>query len=396
MRDYFRPTWAEINLGAIRHNLSQARNITGEKTKILAVVKANAYGHGLIEVTKTLCNCGVSYIGVASLDEALILRKNEIHIPILVLGTVLPEDSEVCLEYDITQTVCTKELAAQLDISAKRRRKKAKVHIKIDTGMGRLGVWHNEAQDFIKEIASFKNLDLEGLYTHLSSADSDANFTRRQIDSFTAVIEKAKKRCIEFPFIHIANSAGIIGFANSWLNLIRPGLMLYGVDPLSGDRLSLMPRSHKSLLISLLPALSLKTRITFLKKVSKGRHISYGRTHTIFKPTTVATIPVGYADGYPRSLSSKSCVLVKGKSAPVIGRICMDHTMIDVGNINHPQAGDEVVLIGRQGKSWIKCEELAGLAGTIPYEILVNIPERLPRIYIDEIPKPSSLGCKPQ
>lgn len=382
---YFSPTYAEIILYAIRYNLEQVRALVGSGSKILAVVKANAYGHGILEVTKTLLKAGVDYLGVASLDEALVLRKNNIRIPILVLGTILPQDSDVCLEYALTQTVCTKELAASLNLAAKRRNKKAKVHIKVDTGMGRLGVWHNEADGFIKELSSFKNLDLEGLYTHLSSAESDEEFTRHQIDSFTSLVERAKKKRIEFPFIHIANSAGIIGFGGSCLNLVRPGLMLYGIAPVRGNPPPVAGTSNgvnPQSTVSLIPALSLKTKATFLKCVSKGRRISYGKTHTTPKPTMVATIPAGYADGYPRSLSNKSYVLIKGKCAPVIGRVCMDHTMVDVGDIDHPQIGDEVVLIGRQGKLEIKVEELADIAGTIAYEILVNIPERLTRIYI--------------
>ena len=263
------------------------------------------------------------------------------------------------------------ELARAINKVAPKLNRKARVHIKVDTGMGRIGVWHEEAFDFVREVTNLKNIFVEGLYTHFSIAGRDKFFTNYQIDSFTSLLKDLKLLDIEIPYRHAANSIAAVNLKKSHLNLVRPGIVMYGMYP---------KRSFVRKL-RLAPSLSLKTRIVFLKKTPAGRSISYGRTYITQRPTIIATLPIGYADGYGRILSNRAKVLVRGQRAPVVGKVTMDQTMIDVGHIEGVSLGDEVVLIGRQGDGEIRCEELARLAGTIPYEIVCSISGRVPRIY---------------
>jgi len=374
MQKVSRPTWAEVDLSAIAHNYKWLKKRLSAETRLLAVVKANAYGHGMIEVSKRLIECGVDFFAVASVDEAAELRQKGIKKPVLILGGILPDEIDGVLKYDCLQAVADTELAGELNRRAARRKKKARIHAKVDTGMGRFGAWHEDAVDFIKALKGKKSLLLDGLFTHFSSADEgeeNASYTRRQINFFISLIEKLKRMNIKIPFKHAANSMASVLFRDSHLNLIRPGLMLYG----------LCPRFELTKKINLKPVLGLKTRVVFLKDVPAGRHISYDRTYTTKQNTKIATIPVGYADGYPRALSNKAEVLVGGKRAPVIGNVCMDHTMIDVGHLPDIITGEEVVLIGTQANQQISVEELALRANTIPYEIVTSISTRVPRIY---------------
>ncbi len=366
-----RATWAEVDLGAVRYNFRQVKKLAGKDTYLLVVVKGNAYGHGIFEVSRVLQDIGADFLGVATLDEALLLRKKKINMPILILGSVLQHEVRPAVQNDITLTLCHMDLAKAIDRIASRLKKIARVHIKVDTGMGRIGVWHEEAFDFVKEIISLKNIYVEGIYTHFSIAGRDKFFTTYQIDSFAALLKNLKLLDIEIPFRHAANSIATVSLKKSHLNLVRPGIIIYGM----------YPKRSFSRKLDLEPALSLKTRIVFLKKTPAGRSISYGRTYITQKPTVIATLPIGYADGYGRILSNKAKVLIRGERAPVIGKVTMDQTMIDVGHIEGVTLGDEVVLIGKQGEGGIKCEELARLAGTIPYEIVCSISSRVPRIY---------------
>ena len=367
----YRPTWAEVNLNSIAFNFRQIRDLVGRKVKTMAVVKANAYGHGIVEVSRALNKEGVDYLGVASIDEALALRRGKVNSPILVLGSVLPHEISAALKHNISLTLSSHELFKAIKKLANSRGIKAKVHVKVDTGMGRIGIWHEEALNFIKEVYNSPHIDLEGLYTHFSIAARDKVFTQGQIELFEHLINEAQKDNIDIPYKHAANSIATVNFKRSHMNLVRPGLIIYGMYPKRGfERL-----------IKLKPALSLKTKIVFLKRTSPGRSISYGRTYITQKYTKVATLPIGYADGYGRVLSNKAQVLVRGERAPVIGKVTMDQTMVDVGHIKNVKVGDEVVLIGRQGGEWIKAEKLARLAGTIPYEIICSITDRVPRKY---------------
>jgi len=367
-----RPTWAEIDLGALRHNYNQIRRLVGRNVKIMAVVKANAYGHGLIEVSKTLAKMGVDYLGVATIDEALLLRKRRLTTPILVLGSVLPGEVDAALKNNISLTLANRELLSSIDKKAKFLKTACRVHIKIDTGMGRIGAWHeDEAELLIDKTASSKFIEVEGVYTHFSAAARDKVYTAYQIESFECLIGKLLNRSFNIPYRHAANSIATVNLKRSHLNLVRPGLIIYGMYPKKGFKR----------FINLKPVLSLKTKIVYLKDVPPGRSISYGRTYLTQQKTKIATLPIGYADGYGRILSNKAEVLVRGEKAPVAGKVTMDQTMIDVGHIKDVKIGDEVVLIGRQGDNEITTERLARLAGTIPYEIVCSITDRVPRIY---------------
>jgi alanine racemase len=371
VRTRFRPTWAEVDLRAIEYNYRQIKRLVGKDVKVMAVVKANAYGHGTVEVSAVLERCGVDYLGVATTDEAMRLRDHGIKAPILILGSVLPAEAAVAVEKDITLTLCGNELREVLQHAAKNGRK-AKVHIKVDTGMGRIGVWHEEALDFIKKLASERDVAIEGVYTHFSSAGRDDFFTNYQIEAFERLISQLECSGIDIPLKHAANSIATVDFKRAHLNLVRPGLIIYGMYPKHT-----FPR-----LIKLKPALSLKTRIVYIKEVPAGRSISYGRTYITQKPTRIATLPIGYADGYGRNLSNKAEVLVRGQRSAVVGKVTMDQIMIDVGHIKGAKTGDEVVLIGRQGRHEIRAEKLARLAGTIAYEVISLISNRVPRLYI--------------
>jgi len=371
MKKIHRHTWAEVDLDAVRFNFRQVKKLVGKDASLLVVVKGNAYGHGIFEVSKVLEDIGADFLGVATLDEALFLRKKKISMPILILGAVLPHELKPAIKNDITLTLCHMGLAKALDKAADKLNKKAKVHIKIDTGMGRIGVWHEEAFDFIKDVINFKDISVEGIYTHFSIAGRDKFFTTYQIDSFNSLLKALKLLDIEIPYRHAANSIATVSLKKSHMNLVRPGIVMYGM----------YPKKSFSRKLHLEPALSLKTKIVFLKKTPAGRSISYGRTYITQRPTLIATLPIGYADGYGRILSNKAKVLVRGERAPVVGKVTMDQTMIDVGHIEGVSLGDEVVLIGKQGKGEIRCEELSRLAGTIPYEIVCSISNRVPRIY---------------
>jgi alanine racemase len=370
-RTHHRPTWAEIDLKAVEHNFKQVKKVSGKNIKVMAVVKANAYGHGTVEVSRVLERLGVDYLGVATTDEALRLRDHGIKAPILILGHVLPSEVKTAIERNITLTISNDELIEAINKVTKIGRKKACIHIKIDTGMGRIGVWHEEAMNFIKNLSQNKNIIVEGIYTHFSSVGRDDFFTDYQFESFERILSKLESFDIDIPLKHTANSIATVDMKRSHLNLVRPGLVIYGM----------YPKVTFQKLINLKPAMALKTRIVFIKDTPPGRSISYGRTYVTQKHTKIATLPIGYADGYARSLSNKAEVLVRGERAPVVGKVTMDQTMIDVGHIKDVKVGDEVVLIGKQGKDEIRAEKLARLAGTIAYETVCSISNRVPRIY---------------
>ena len=371
---YFRPTWVEIDLSALDFNSQQVKRIVGKKTKVMAVIKCDAYGHGLLPVAKRLARLGADYLGIASIDEAIILRKNKIKSPILILGNILNKDIHPVIKYNLNQTISDYQVALKLNQIAKKTGKIIRVHIKVDTGMGRLGILYRGAIGFIKEINRLSNLRIEGLFTHFPSADCDPEFTHYQISIFNQLNSGLKGIGIQIPLLHAANSMGIIGYPESHFNLVRPGLMLYGIHPRGGLDIKL-----KSLL-------SLKSRIIHLKRMPSGQGISYGHAYITRKETTVAVLPIGYGDGYPRNLSNRADVLIKGRRFRISGAVCMDHLMVDVGDLT-VEVGDEVVLIGQQKKTRISVEELASLAQTIPYEIVCGIGSRVPRKYLNPVRK---------
>jgi len=369
-----RPTTAQINLEALEHNLNLVRKMVGEKVKLLCVVKAHAYGHGIKEVSKKLASCGIDFFGVATIDEAIILRNSlGSEVSILVLGSIFKEEANDIAKYDIVQTIADKDIAIALSQSAKKFKKNIRAHIKVDTGMGRIGIWHEDALNFIKWVKDLGGIEVEGIWTHLSSADDDSAFTNEQIYIFRELVKELEEAGIDISLKHVANSMAVIGFDRARLNLVRPGLVLYG----------LYPKADLKEKVSFIPVMTIKTKIVFLKEVPKGRFISYGKKFMTAKLTKIATLPIGYGDGYPRALSNKASVLIRGERAPVVGTICMDQIMVDVGHIPNVSVGDEAVLLGRQADKEISAEELAQLSDTIPYEIVCSIAPRVPRVYVD-------------
>jgi alanine racemase len=364
----YRPTWAEVNLANLAYNFNQIKKLLSPDVKVMVTVKADAYGHGLIPVTRKLVSCGADYFGVASIDEGIKIRQARINLPVLVLGAVLESDIEALFRYNLTPTVCMQDLANSLNRKAKFFKKTINVHIKVDTGMGRLGVLAYDALKLVRDVAKLKFINIEGLFTHFAFADLDKEFTLYQIDLFNRLIEKLQKAGIHIPLLHAANSIAVINFKNSHFNMVRPGLVIYGLSPL------------ENLPIKLKPVLSLKTKIVYYKRVPKGYGISYGHDYITKGNTTIVDLPIGYGDGYPRNLSNKAKVLIHGKLFKISGRICMDQIMVDVGD-TAVKVGDEVVLIGTQGKNKITAEDLAALSGTIPYEIVCGLGNRIPRIF---------------
>lgn len=366
---------AEIDLDAIASNMKNIRNITNKNTKIMGIVKADAYGHGAVEVAKVLLYNGAACLGVAILDEGIQLRKNNIHVPILILGYTPETKMEDVIKYDIIQTIFSYEAAYQLSVAAVKLNKIAKIHIKIDTGMGRIGFLPNEAaMEEIIKIHSLPNIEIDGIYTHFSTADEfDKSFTIKQLEIFKNTVESLEQKGIFIPTKHCANSAAIMDLNNAFFNMVRPGIILYGMYP--SDEV-------KKEKLDLIPAMSIKTHISYVKKIEEGTPIGYGRTFTAKRESKIATVPIGYADGFQRVMTKGGRVIVGGGYAPVVGRICMDQFMIDVTEIGEVKAGDEVIILGKKGKNEISAEEIATITGTINYEIVCMIGKRVPREYI--------------
>jgi alanine racemase len=367
----YRPTWAEIDLKAISHNLGCIRGLVDRDVDVMAVVKANAYGHGITQISRRLVKNGINYLGVATVDEALKLREEGIKVPILILGSVLKEEASAAIKRGVTLTLCDRRLLKILTALGKKMKKRPKVHIEVDTGMGRIGIWHKEALDFIKEVNKNKQIELEGIYTHFSSAGRDKAFTRKQINFFEKILIGLDKANIPVKYKHAANSIAVVDWKSSHLNLVRPGILIYGVYPKESFRMK----------FKLKLVMNLKTKIVYLKDTPPGRSISYGRTYITKTATKIATIPIGYADGYGRILSNKAKALIRGQYARVVGIVTMDQTLLDVGHIKGVKVGDECVLVGKQRKKEIPVEKIAKLAGTIPYEIVATVTDRVPRIY---------------
>ncbi|HHW49366.1 MAG TPA: alanine racemase [Clostridiaceae bacterium] len=370
--------WAEINLDNIAYNVQEIRRITNKNAEIMGVVKADAYGHGVMEVVQTLLDNGVSRLAVAMLDEAVQLRMHGVDVPILILGYTDPVNVEEIIKNDITQTVFSYDLAKVLSDAAVKLGKSAKIHIKIDTGMTRIGFIPCEsAVKNIVAISKLPGIVIEGLFTHFASADEiDTSYTYMQFEKFMGLCGELDDAGVHIPIKHVCNSAAIVKFPEMHLDLVRPGIMLYGLYP-SDDV------DKKS--IDLKPAMTLKAIVIQVKEVKKGTCISYGRTFVTNRTSKIATVPIGYADGYTRLLSNKGKVLVNGQLAPIVGRICMDQCMVDVTDLEgEVKVGDEVVLFGKQGNKEITVEDIASSIGTINYEVVSLIGRRIPRVYIKD------------
>lgn len=367
-----RPTRAEISLQKIQNNFYNLKKKIGPHVKVLGIVKANAYGHGLVEVSRALEKFGVDYLGVGFLEEGLILRQNGILAPILVLGGVLGEQVQHFLANNLEITVSSIELAKKIDTEVQNHYlKKAKIHLKIDTGMERIGVHYSNATKFIEEVLKLKHIEIVGIYSHLATAESkDKSFAHLQLERFESVINYVEKNNIHIPFKHIANSSAILDLPESYYNMVRPGILLYGLYP--SDEVS------KSIPVE--PVLSIKSKIVFLKTVEANTSISYGRKYFTKTRTRIATIPIGYGDGYSRMLTNNAEVIISGKRFNVVGAICMDQIMVDIKDENF-HVGDEVTLVGRDGNEYISIWDIAKKIGTNAYEVLCGISSRVPRIY---------------
>jgi len=366
----------EINLDAIAHNVRTIKGIVGRNTQIIAVVKANAYGHGAVEVSQVALENGVAILAVGVVEEGIILRKAGIKAPILICGLTLEDQLKPLLSYNLTPTICDLQILEALSKVAGENGKTVGIHIKIDTGMGRLGVSPPKTLNFVKKISKMRNIKIEGIFTHLAATnEKDGIYTKMQLDKYKKALLELEKEGINIPLKHIANSAAILNSSSMYLDAVRPGIILYGLFP--------SPKSERT--VELKPAAEFKTKIIFLKKVPPGKSIGYGRTYITTKTTKVATLPVGYADGYSRLLSNKAEVLVRGERAPIIGRICMDLCMIDVTHIPKVRVGNEVILWGRQGSETIWAEEIAEKIGSIVYEVICMVDkERVPRVFIKD------------
>jgi len=366
-------TWAEVDLDAIAHNARGLKERAGEGIELMAVVKANAYGHGAMPVARTALENGASRLAVNRTLEGVELRQAGITAPILILGYSLPSEAETIVRWDLTPTVNTVEGALALSAMSDRQGKVTPIHVKVDTGMGRFGLLPDEVLPFVRRIAELPGLKLEGLFTHFAVADlADKTYTRRQFGCYMQVVQQLEEAGFTVPLKHVGNSATNLDLPGMHLDMVRCGIALYG----------LRPSDEVEPAVPLKPAMALKSRVARVRTLPPGSSISYGCTYTTTRPTPVALVPVGYGDGYHRILSNKGSVLIGGKRAPIVGRVCMDQFVVDVTDINGVRQDDEVVVFGRQGGEEISAEEVATLAGTINYEVVTSILPRVTRVYL--------------
>ncbi|MBE6782685.1 MAG: alanine racemase [Ruminococcaceae bacterium] len=367
--------YAEINLDAICRNVNETKKKVGKDVDVLAIIKADAYGHGALRVARALTEIDINNFGVATAEEAIQLRKHGIDGNILLLDYAFEESYGELIENNITSTVFEYNHAKKLNDIAGILGKKADIHIKLDTGMGRIGfIPSDESFEKIKKIYELENITVSGIYTHFACADmTDKAMTYRQIEMFDNFCEKLENGGVSIPVKHLCNSAGIMEFSSAYANMVRNGIITYGLYP--SDEVD---KNN----IQLSPAMSIKSHVVYVKEVDENFTVSYGATYVTKGKTKIATIPIGYADGYPRSLSNKGRVLINGKSAPIIGRVCMDQMMVDVTDIDDVKQGDVVTIIGKDGNETITVEELSAMSGSFNYEFVCNVNKRVPRVYI--------------
>lgn len=373
---HLRPVWAEIDLDNIAYNMKEIRNNTKSKD-VIAVVKADAYGHGAVDIAPTLLENGATRLAVAVVSEAVELRRSGIECPILILGYTPISLADNLLRYGIEQTVFNYEYAKKLSDFAKKENKSVKIHIAVDTGMGRIGFKPDEKSvNEVYKISKLSNIFIEGMFTHFSTADEEnKEYTLFQLKKYNWFYSKLEEKEVKINIRHISNSAAIIDLPQLNYEAVRPGIIIYGYYPSNEVEIKKM---------KLKPAMTLKTNVVHIKEMEKGDFISYGRKYECNKKQLIATLPVGYADGYTRQLFEKAKVIINGKFAPVVGRICMDQCMIDVTNIKDVKIGDEVILMGEDRGLRMNADDMAGLLGTINYEIICMIGKRVPRVYIKD------------
>ena len=364
---------ADVDLDAIHHNLSLAKSVINKDTQLMAVIKADGYGHGANQIAK-YCDDVIDRYAVAIPEEGIDLRKAGFTKPINLLGYTHPTQYEDVINYDLIPAIFTLDMAKTLSQKALSMHKTVKIHIKLDTGMSRIGFADNEKSvDVIKEISLLPNLEVDGIFSHFARADEkDKSVARSQFERFTNFVNKLKSKGLKIPNCHISNSAAIMELSDMNLQIVRSGIITYGLYPSEE-----MNKEN----FKIIPAMELKSQVSFVKTLKAGTPVGYGGTYVTDKETVIATIPVGYADGYPRSLSNKGRVIIKGQSAPIVGRVCMDQFMVDVTCIEGVKQGDEVTLMGKEGEEFISCEELSGLAGSFNYEFVCDISKRVPRVY---------------
>ncbi len=361
--------WAEIDLGRLASNVRFLRKKIGRQRNIIGVIKANGYGHGLGPLAKAMSGLGLRYLGVASPAEALEAQKFAPRAKIILLSGSVREEVDEIVRRGFIPTISSWYEAEAFSRAARKQRKALSVHLKIDTGMGRLGIWHEAARVLAHRVATAPGLRLDGIYTHLATADSHRGFAEKQVHRLRNVLDVLRGEGIRPPVLHYANSAATLGLSQEGFNHVRPGLALYGLSPISGK-------------FDLKPILSFKSRLTLIKDIQKGRPLSYDSTFHAPRPMRVGTVSAGYADGYSRYLSNKSEVIVHGKRCKQLGRVTMDEIIVDLSRVPEARWGDPVTLIGREGKEEVTAHELARLAGTIPWHIFTSIAERVERVYV--------------
>ncbi len=368
-----RPTVAVIDLKAIRSNVQSVVQKV-KPARVMAVVKANAYGHGMPEVAKTALDAGADYLAVALVEEGIGLREAGILEPTLIFGGFFPDQAKLFVQYDLDATLYSVRNGEALAKAARLLGQRARVHVKIDTGMGRVGVPWEKAADFVAEVAAMDALELVGVYTHFATSDErDKTFANLQLERFRWVLKQIESRGISIPIKHAANSGAILDMPEAYFDMVRPGIMLYGYYP-SFETTESVP---------LQPAMAFRSKVLFVKEVEKGTSVSYGRKFVAPRKTTIATIPVGYADGYNRLLTNQGEVLIAGKKYPVVGRVCMDQILVDLGPGSQVREGDDVLLFGKTPAGEVSVYDICRKLGTIPYEVTCWVSGRVPRIYVN-------------
>ncbi|MEV4914119.1 alanine racemase [Bacillus proteolyticus] len=370
---YGRDTIVEVDLNAVKHNVKEfKKRVNDENIAMMAAVKANGYGHGAVEVAKSAIEAGINQLAVAFVDEAIELREAGITVPILILGYTSVAAVEEAIQYDVMMTVYRIEDLQSINEIANRLQKKAQIQVKIDTGMSRIGL-QEEVKPFLEELNRMEYVEVVGMFTHYSTADeTDKAYTNMQTSLFEKAVNTAKELGIHFPYIHSSNSAGSMELSNTFQNMVRVGIGIYGMYP---------SKEVDHTVVALKPALSLKSKVAHVKHAKKNRGVSYGNTYVTTGEEWIATVPIGYADGYNRQLSNKGHAIINGVRVPVIGRVCMDQLMLDVTKAMPVQVGDEVVFYGKQGEEEIAVEEIADMLGTINYEVTCMLDRRIPRVY---------------
>lgn len=381
MSGFLRRTWAEVDIDAVKHNFNEIKKSVSNNAEIMCVIKADAYGHGAVFLGKLYEELGAKRFAVSNIEEALQLRESGIKLPVLILGFTPAVMAKELADNDISQAVFSQEYARELSEEASKNNVKVKIHIKLDTGMSRIGfLYQNKDRDKasldqIKTACTYPNLISEGIFTHFAvsdEADEGREATLRQYDCFSSAVEKLREDGFEFSVIHCSNSGAIIDYKQAHFNCVRAGIILYG----------LAPSSKLSQRLDLRPVMQIKSVVAQVKLVDAGTPVSYGGTYVTQKPTKLATVPIGYADGYTRSLGNRAYMTVKGKKAPVVGRVCMDQLMLDVSGIDDVRSEDEVTVIGDGKNNTMSFDEMAALTGTINYELVCLVGKRVPRVYI--------------